>query len=129
MSPTTADSTTTAGRRIGAGLLAGLALSAGVVFSAAQDDSALGAPRLWPWLLTGIQVVSLWSAGRRLWWGWLLGGSVQIPWIAYAMVTDQIGFIPGCLISASVQLFSFIRSTSTQRPREAITWKVHHVST
>jgi len=98
------------------GVVASLGLSIAVFVSAAHDDSALGAPALWPWLLTGLQVLSLWAAGRRHWWAWLLGGAVQAPWIAYALLTDQFGFIPGCAISASVQIYSFLHD-STRRTR------------
>jgi hypothetical protein len=95
---------------LGYAALAAFALSAVVVATAFGNDTPLGAPRFWPWLLTGLQVVALWSAGTGKWWGWLLGGSVQLPWIAYAIVTMQLGFIPGCTASATVQLLSFIRS-------------------
>lgn len=96
-------------------------LSTAVIVSAWRDTSTLGAPSLWPWLLTGLQVLALWSAGRGRWWGWLLGGSVQIPWIAYAVMTDQIGFIPGCAVSASVQIYSYLKTTTLRRPMEATT--------
>ncbi|MGH3923786.1 MAG: hypothetical protein ACRDTT_13110, partial [Pseudonocardiaceae bacterium] len=43
------------------------------------------------------------------WWGWPLGASVQPPWIAYALMTDQLGFIPGCMFSGAVQTLSFLR--------------------
>lgn len=102
-------------RRLTGGLSAAVALSSAVVVSAWSDDSSLGAPRLWPWLLTGLQVLALWSAGRGRWWGWLLGGSVQLPWIAYAVMTIQLGFIPGCAVSASVQIYSFLRNTRGSR--------------
>lgn len=81
-----------------------------VVATASGDDSALGAPPYWAWLLTGLQVTALWAAGTGRRWGWLVGGSVQLPWIAYALMTSQFGFIPGCLASASVQLYSFLRT-------------------
>jgi hypothetical protein len=87
-----------------------VALAIAVTVSAWSDDSGLGAPSLWPWLLTGVQVLALWSAGRGWWWGWLLGGTVQVPWIAYALATGQIGFIPGCAVSASVQMVAFLRN-------------------
>ena len=74
-----------------------------------RDQTPLGSPRYWPWLLTGLQVLALWSAGRGLWWGWLLGGSVQLRWIAHAVVTTQLGFMPGCAVSAAVQTHSFLR--------------------
>jgi hypothetical protein len=102
--------------------LSAFALSAAVVMTAVGNDGALGAPQYWPWLLTGLQVLALWSAGTGRWYGWLLGGAVQLPWIAYALVTAQLGFIPGCAISAAVQINSFMsqRSASERsrgRPR------------
>jgi hypothetical protein len=71
--------------------------------------------RHWPWVLTGLQVLALWAAGRGLRLGWLLGGTVQFPWIVYALLTNQIGFIPGCVVSASVQLYSY---AAAEAPRE-----------
>ena len=110
----------TTGRRLTVALIAALSLSLVVVASGLRQDSALGAPTVWPWLLTGLQVLSLWSAGRRYWWGWLMGGSVQLPWIAYAVMTDQIGFIPGCLISACVQLYSSLRNSPRTKQMEVM---------
>jgi hypothetical protein len=91
-----------------------------MVASGLRYDSALGALTVWPWLLTGLQVLALWSAGRRYWWGWLMGGSVQLPWIAYAVMTEQVGFIPGCLISASVQLYGFLRNSTRTMHMEVV---------
>lgn len=96
-------------RRLAWGALLSLAGSAAVVASAWGSATRIGAPSYWPWLLTGLQVLALWSAGSKRWWGWLLGASVQPPWIAYALVTGQFGFIPGCAISAAVQACSFAR--------------------
>jgi hypothetical protein len=101
-------------------VFASLGLSIAVVVSAARDESALGAPALWPWLLTGLQVLALWAAGRRHWWAWLLGGSVQIPWIAYAVMTGQAGFIPGCAVSATVQIYSFLHNSTRTTRSEAM---------
>jgi hypothetical protein len=84
------------------------AVSAVLVITAAATDTPLGAPQYWPWLLTGLQVLALWAAGRGRWWGWLLGATVQLPWISYALVTGQLGFIPGCAVSAAVQAHSFL---------------------
>ena len=81
---------------------AALVMSSGVT-------SRLGVPQQWPWLLTGVQVLSLWAAGRPHWWGWPLGAAVQPAWIAYALLTGQLGFIPGCAISAVIQIYSFTR--------------------
>jgi len=98
-----------------------ISVSVAVLASAVAHQSQLGAPTFWPWILTALQVLALWAAGRSLWWGWLLGASVQMPWIAYAIVTEQIGFIPGCVVSAIVQSHSFIESASERHggPDEA----------
>jgi hypothetical protein len=76
--------------------------------------------RAWPWVLTGLQVLALWAAGRGLRFGWLLGGLVQFPWIVYALLTNQIGFIPGCVVSACVQLYSYA-AAAAPREREEVT--------
>ncbi len=87
--------------------LASLIVSA-IVIATGHGEPRLEALSHWPWVLTGLQVLALWSAGARRWWGWLLGAAVQPPWIAYALVTAQLGFIPGCAISAAVQAHSFL---------------------
>jgi uncharacterized YccA/Bax inhibitor family protein len=104
-------------------LAVAVALSAGacglVVWSAWTSDTRLGAPLYWAWVLTGLQVVALWAAGRKQWWAWLLGAGVQPVWIVYALVTGQVGFVPGCLVSAAVQLHNFLRTgvVSTRHAR------------
>lgn len=95
---------------VAAWLLAGSVVSAVVVLSGRlAPASPLGAPGWWSWLLTGTQVVALWAAGTSRGWGWILGAAVQLPWIAYAVLTGQFGFIPGCAVSAAVQTASFVR--------------------
>lgn len=97
------------GARLAGAATGSMLVSLAIVVSSRTVESALGAPLYWPWLLTGLQVVALWAAGRDYWWGWLQGASVQIPWIVYAVVTGQLGFIPGCAISAAVQARNFVR--------------------
>ena len=48
---------------------------------------------LWSWALGLIGVTGLWLAGRRLWWGWLVSLSNEILWVAYALATQQYGFL------------------------------------
>jgi len=105
-----------AGRfRLLSAAVAAPAVSAVLVITVAATDTPRGAPQYWPWLLTGLQVLALWAAGAGRWWGWLLGAAVQLPWISYALVTGQLGFIPGCAVSAAVQTHSFLMS---RRPPE-----------
>lgn len=113
--------------RLALAAVCSLGVSVGVLATAATDQSQLGAPAFWPWILTALQVVALWAAGRSFWWGWLLGGSVQMPWIAYAIVTKQIGFLPGCVVSALVQVNSFI--VSGREPRPGLEEAAHRLPT
>jgi hypothetical protein len=102
-------------------LAAALALSAGasilVVVSSWVTDTRLGAPLYWAWVLTGLQVLALWAAGRRRWWAWLLGAGVQPVWIVYAVLTGQLGFVLGCLVSAAVQVRNFLTDHDPQSRR------------
>ncbi|WP_296667729.1 hypothetical protein [Demequina sp.] len=90
---------------------ASAAVSAAVLATSLGSAAPLGSPSYWPWLLTGLQVTALWAAGAHRWWGWPLGAAVQPPWIVYAVLTGQFGFIPGCAISCAVQAVSFVRAS------------------
>lgn len=94
---------------MGVALLGSGLVVAAIAATSIQDQSALGAPGYWAWILTGLQVVALRTAAAGKDWGWLLGASVQLPWIAYALATAQIGFVPGCLISGAVQAHGYLR--------------------
>ena len=85
----------------------------GLLLATAADGGRLGAPAYWAWLLTALQVLALWAAGRGRSWGWLLGAAVQPVWITYALLTGQVGFIPGCAVSAAVQARSFLRTAGS----------------
>ena len=47
----------------------------------------------WSYILTTIGVFGLWLAGRKDWRVWLVGLSAQGVWLAYAVATQQWGFI------------------------------------
>jgi len=98
--------------------VASFALSSLVAITALHGETRLGVPSYWAWVLTGLQVLALWVAGRKRSWGWLLGASVQPVWITYAAFTGQLGFIPGCAVSAVVQAHSFLHAQRMgARPR------------
>ena len=50
----------------------------------------------WSWLLTVVGVFGLYLAGRRSPWGWAVGIGAQVLWLAYAIATEQWGFIASC---------------------------------
>ena len=95
---------------IGAWLCIAAALCTAVIVSSRTDPSELGAPVYWTWGLTVFQVMALWVAGRGYRWGWMVGSAVQPGWIAYALMTDQLGFVIGCAISTGVQFSAYLRA-------------------
>lgn len=105
-------------QHLGLAILVGCLLLAAIVVTSIQDGTAFGSPGYWAWILTGLQVVALRAAATGRSSGWLLGASVQLPWIAYALVTSQFGFIPGCLISAAVQANGYLRRSPTSHTKK-----------
>jgi hypothetical protein len=105
---------------IGAWLCLCAPLCLAVTVSSRTDPSELGAPVYWTWALTGLQVMALWVAGRGQAWGWMVGSAVQPGWIAYALLTDQLGFVIGCAISTGVQLSAYLRASGSPRSAGAV---------
>lgn len=56
------------------------------------------APQWWAWLLAALGISGLWLAGQRKRSGWALGAAAQLLWIAYALRTEQYGFIATALV-------------------------------
>jgi hypothetical protein len=98
---------------MGAWLCLSAALCMAVTVSSRTDPSELGAPDYWTWALTGLQVMAMWVAGRGQAWGWMVGSAVQPGWIAYALLTDQRGFVIGCAISTGVQFSAYLRANGS----------------
>lgn len=48
---------------------------------------------LWSWALTAVGVTGLYFAGKHKWWAWTMGLGAQVLWLAYAIATEQWGFI------------------------------------
>ena len=57
---------------------------------------------MWSYLLTAVGVFGLWLAGRKSSGGWAVGVGAQALWIAYAVATEQWGFIASALIYGGV---------------------------
>jgi hypothetical protein len=101
-------------------LVAGVGVSAClclfILLTARASTSSLGVPPAWAWVLTGTQLLGLWIAGRRRPSGWLIGFIAQPGWIVYALLSGQLGFVPGCALSAGVHLATFLRQASKGEP-------------
>lgn len=62
---------------------------------------------MWSWILTAVGVFGLYLAGRKSAYGWAVGMGAQVLWFAYAVSTEQWGFIVSCLAYGSVYLKNF----------------------
>lgn len=56
----------------------------------------------WSWVLMAVGVLGLILAGRKMWQGWLIGLLAQVLWIAYALATNQPGFLVSALVYGAV---------------------------
>lgn len=56
----------------------------------------------WSWLLTVVGVTGFVLAARRVWWAWYVNLGCQGLWVAYALVTEQPGFIAASAVYTAV---------------------------
>lgn len=56
----------------------------------------------WSWLLMVVGVTGMFYAGKGQWKGWAIGLGGEILWVAYAIDTQQWGFIPFALAYGAV---------------------------
>lgn len=61
----------------------------------------------WSWALTAVGVFGLYLAGRKSPWGWAVGIGAQLLWFAYAVSTQQWGFVASCLAYGTVYVRNF----------------------
>jgi hypothetical protein len=73
----------------------------------------------WPWILTIVGCVGFKLAGAKVWWAWYINIGNQILWAAYAVVTEQWGFLLGIPIYLSVFVPNAIRWTREHRVEES----------
>lgn len=73
---------------------------------------------LWSYALAAVGLTGLWLAGSGKALGWMVGVGAQVLWIAYAIATQQWGFILTAVAYAFVYLRGAKRARDTAR-REA----------
>ncbi|MFD3835320.1 hypothetical protein ACFWWC_03560 [Streptomyces sp. NPDC058642] len=61
----------------------------------------------WSWLLTAVGVTGLYFAGRKRALGWAIGLGAQVLWVAYALSTQQYGFLVSAVAYAWVYAKNF----------------------
>jgi hypothetical protein len=70
------------------------------------------------WCLVAAGIVGTHVAARNVPWGWLLLVSLQPMWIAYAISTEQYGFVVGAVACGLGQLSGFLRSRRESSDKE-----------
>ena len=73
---------------------------------------------LWSYSLAAVGILGIYLAGRRNLWGWAIGVGAQALWIAYALMTDQFGFIVSAIAYAAVYGRNWVRWARERQERE-----------
>lgn len=73
-------------------------------------------PWWWSFLLTAVGILGLFAAGSKRKIGWAIGLGAQVLWVAYAVSTQQWGF----LLSAFAYGFVYSRNWLRWRREERI---------
>ena len=47
----------------------------------------------WGWILSILGLIGFYLTGKKIWWGWWVNVGAQTVWYAYAIVTQQWGFL------------------------------------
>lgn len=67
-------------------------------------------PELWSWTLTAISAFTAWLIGSHHRWCWAMGLLGQVMWVAYALATDQSGFLGATAIYTTIYLRNWRRA-------------------
>ncbi len=63
---------------------------------------------MWSYVLAAIGVTGIFFVGRKTVWGWLVLLLNEFLWIAYALITDQYGFILSAIAYGIVYVKSYM---------------------
>jgi len=62
----------------------------------------------WSYILAAIGVTGIFFVGRKTIWGWWVLLFNEALWIAYALITNQYGFILSAIAYAAVYIRSYV---------------------
>jgi hypothetical protein len=62
----------------------------------------------WSYVLPGFGLIALYAGGSRKRWGWVVGFTGEMLWIAYGLATRQYGFALSGLAFAIVYARNFL---------------------
>jgi nicotinamide riboside transporter PnuC len=63
---------------------------------------------MWSYVLAAIGVTGIFFVGRKTIWGWFVLLFNEVLWIAYALITNQYGFILSAIAYAIVYIKSYM---------------------
>jgi hypothetical protein len=62
----------------------------------------------WSYVLAAVGVTGIFFVGRKTIWGWWVLLFNEALWIAYALITNQYGFILSAIAYAAVYIRSYV---------------------
>jgi hypothetical protein len=74
---------------------------------------------LWSWILAAIGVTGIFFVGKKMVWAWLILFANEFLWIAYAIRTNQYGFIVMATAYAIIYIKSYV---SWKKEMESGVW-------
>jgi len=69
---------------------------------------------MWSWILAAIGIFGIYFVGKKTVWGWLVLLVNEVIWIAYAISTEQYGFIVSAIAYGIVYVKSFLHWRSDE---------------
>ena len=72
------------------------------------STTEMGNMMYWSYVLAAIGVAGIFFVGRKTVWGWLVLLFNEVLWIAYALITNQYGFILSAIAYAIVYIKSYL---------------------
>lgn len=71
---------------------------------------------IWSLCLGAAGVLSLWLAGDKTVWAWVVGLATQGVWVVYALTTEQYGFLVSCAAFVTVYVRNWVKWSSERKP-------------
>jgi len=68
------------------------------------------------WVISFTSFVMLWAMGDRKWWAPILGIANQFIWVAFVMINEKWGLLPGVILYTAVHArnaYKWMKSRST----------------
>lgn len=63
----------------------------------------------WSYPLAALALFVSWQVGRKKAWAWLAAAGTQVIWVAYALVTEQYGFIASALAFLVMNWYNYVK--------------------